>query len=231
MEKTELTISELEKQNSNIIDFDVKGVTSVPTNINLNGNNLNKETDAIKRDIKDEIPIVLSTNEIEIENNYKILENLFDIIKNILTIADKNMIELLVDDEIFLITFGALEYDKDSIKSKKFKKHRKFLKEQANFNNILNIKNDKILSIIHMNFRLTYLKDIAIGRFIEENTTKVVNQLIYYNNVELIHYIIVNKSILKSMIERIKSDNIIERNEGIRFLNELNLIAKDLVLL
>ncbi len=46
------------------------------------------------------------------EKSYKDLENLsliFTIFKNLFFIADQNLIELLVSNELYLITFGALE--------------------------------------------------------------------------------------------------------------------------
>jgi len=46
-------------------------------------------------------------NEIDLCN--ETLEIIFNIFKNLLYIADKNMMELLVEDDIYLITFGALE--------------------------------------------------------------------------------------------------------------------------
>jgi len=110
-----------------------------------------------------------------------------------------------------------------------FKKHREFLNSKSNFINLVNIERKDILDKIHKNYRLTYLKDIAIARFIEENTVKVINQLIYLNNVDINHYFIVNKESIKTLLQMIKSQNLREKEDAIKFLSELNQIARELV--
>ena len=47
--------------------------------------------------------------EIKTGSQFEHLSLIFTIFKNILYLADQNLIELLVSDDLYLITFGALE--------------------------------------------------------------------------------------------------------------------------
>ena len=78
--------------------------------------------------------------------------------------AEKDLLELLFDDECYLITFGALEHDSQSNKTVP---HRKYFKEIVKFKNPLNIKDQCLLQKINQNLRLTYLRDTAFGRLLK----------------------------------------------------------------
>ena len=152
-------------------------------------------------------------------------------------IADQNLIEMLVSDEFFLITFGALECinilnldDIESFQSQKFVRHRKFLKEESKFKNIFQIQDSSILEKIHSNYRLSYLRDTATARFIEEDTVKNINIMIHYNNTDIIQFFISNTQILNVLLQIIDSRNIDDKYEGMSFLMELNKICRETVI-
>lgn len=165
----------------------------------------------------------------EESKNYDNLVTIFHIFKNILLISNQIIVEMLVHDDFFLITFAALEYDYDSVSSKKIVEHRKFLNEKAKFKNIFNIEDQQIIDKIKVNYRLTYMRDVAIARFIEESTIKNINLTIHYNNSDIIQYFNGHKSILKSLFEMINSNNFDTKFEGVSFMMELHLISKELI--
>ena len=80
-----------------------------------------------------------------------------------------------------------------------------------------------------MNYRLTYMRDVAIARFIEETTIKNMNIIVHYNNSDIIQYFTTHKTMLKLLFEMINSDKIDTKYEGVTFLMELNQISKDLM--
>jgi hypothetical protein len=108
-------------------------------------------------------------------------------------------------------------------------KHRQFLKEFSHFKNILNIEDANILNKIHLNYRLSYLRDTAIGRFIEENTNKHINVMIHYNNSDIIQYFMANRHYLQKVVDKIFENDTNKKNEGILFLQELISCSKDLL--
>ena len=61
---------------------------------------------------------------------------IFNIVKNMILYGNKALLELLFDDDNYLISFGALEYDNQSYK---IIPHRKYFKEIVKFKNPLNI--------------------------------------------------------------------------------------------
>lgn len=74
-------------------------------------------------------------------------------------------------------TFGALEYDPDVSPEQGTEeaKHRLFFSEKAKFKQVVVIEDPGILTKIRLNFRLTYLKDTALARCIEDHTLQQVN--------------------------------------------------------
>lgn len=108
-------------------------------------------------------------------------------------------------------------------------KHRQFFKEIAQFKNILNIEDPGMLSKIHLNHRLAYLRDTAIGRFIEELTIKHINIIIHYGNSDIIQYFLNNKHLIKRLIEMMQSEDIDEKGDSVLFILELISCTKDLI--
>ena len=46
--------------------------------------------------------------------------------------------------------------------------HRKFLKENCCFKNVINIDDQNILKKIHLNYRIKYMRDSVISSFIDD---------------------------------------------------------------
>lgn len=193
---------------------------------------------SIEKDLKDtlsmkETATTFSNSQVSkydksINTNYENLSIIFTIFKYLILIADQTTLEILVSGDIFLITFGALEHDFDSISSQKFIRHRVFLKEKSKFKNPFRIEDPKILEKIHLNYRLIYLRDIAIGRFIEDNTMKHIALITNSNYGEIINYILLSRNVLKNVNEKLNSYNFEERNEAVEFLVELINIGKEM---
>ena len=157
-------------------------------------------------------------NNIGIDQQIENLSLIFLIFKNLILLADRELMEILLNDDHYLITFGAFEFD---FETQKVIPHRKYFKEIVKFNNILNIKDKEILDKIHMNHRLSYLRDTAIGRFIEENTLKVINLMIQVNNHKIVKYFLYNLNNLNKILSLMNSNDLkIKENECL-FLFEL----------
>ena len=196
-------LNEEEKKLDNFNDLSTKITTSSENNNNNNINNI-KNNNSISN---------LNSSAIE---NINLISN---IIKNILILSDKSLLEVLLNDENYLTIFGALEYDFETYK---IVPHRKYFTEIVKFKNLLDIKNKEILNKIHLNHRLSYLKDTAICRFIEENTLKIINSMIQLNNNEIIQFFLQNLENLKLLLDLIKNnDDINIKKDACLFLVEL----------
>lgn len=150
-------------------------------------------------------------------NKEQILRDVFMIFKGLLLLG-REIIEALVSDELYMITFAALEYEPESKP-----KHRKYFKEFAKFKNVLNLDNKELINKIHINHRLVYLRDTAIGRFIEEITYININIIIQTNNAIIIQYFIDNKNLLHKCILNLMNQSLSEEEirNNILFILEL----------
>ena len=190
-------LNEEEKKIDNFNDLSTKVTISSSENNNMKNN------------------LIPNCNSTSIEN----INSISNIIKNILILADKSLLEVLLNDENYLTVFGALEYDFETYK---IVPHRKYFTEIVKFKNLLDIKNKEILHKIHLNLRLSYLKDTAICRFIEENTLKNINSMIQLNNNEIIQFFLQNLENLKFLLDLIKNnDDFNIKKDACLFLVEL----------
>ena len=179
-----------------------------------------------------------NNNEENIENNnydqqliyknlpMKNIHYIFNIFKNLILIGDKSLTEALLDDELYLITFGALEYDFETMKSIP---HRKYFKNIVKFKNPLNIKNEEIIKKINQNLRLTYLRDTALSRLIEDNAVKTINSILQYNHNNIIQFFLNNTIYLEMLLDQLKSEDLNIKKEACLFLSEIIECSKDVI--
>ena len=200
-------------------------------NVDNNDNNINKnEVNEIIKNNEDDN----NDNNDDDYNQQLIYKNLpmqninyiFNIFKNLILIGDKSLIEALMDDELYLITFGALEYDFETMKSIP---HRKYFKNIVKFKNPLNIKNSEILKKINQNLRLTYLRDTALSRLIEDNAVKSINSILQYNHNDIIQFFLNNPIYLELLLNQLKNEDLNIKKQSCLFLSELIDCSKDVL--
>ena len=151
---------------------------------------------------------------------------IFSIFKNLILIGDKSLIEALMDDELYLITFGALEYDFEVMKSIP---HRKYFKNIVKFKNPLNIKNEEIIKKINQNLRLTYLRDTALSRLIEDNAVKTINTILQYNHNDIIQFFLNNTIYIEMLLDQLKNEDINVKKQACLFLSQIIECSKDVL--
>ena len=210
--------------------------TSASSNVDMekNDENNNKDNKIEEESDKKEI----NDNDKDIENNnynqqliyknlpMKNIHYIFNIFKNLILIGDKSLTEALLDDELYLITFGALEYDFETMKSIP---HRKYFKNIVKFKNPLNIKNPEIIKKINQNLRLTYLRDTALSRLIEDNAVKTINSILQYNHNDIIQFFLNNSIYLEMLLDQLKSEDLNIKKEACLFLSEIIECSKDVI--
>lgn len=67
------------------------------------------------------------------------------------------------------------------------------------FNEVVEIRNEEVLSRIHMNYRILYLKDVILLRHIEESTSASLGSMLFINNVHIISKLAVDENFLDSL--------------------------------
>lgn len=148
-----------------------------------------------------------------------------NIIKHLLLIADRDLLLMLVTDKYYEFVFGALEFDSISFK---VMRHRDYFKSIANFRNILDISDAELISKIQLNHRLTYLRDTAAGRFIEETSFNNINLIIQTNNSNIIRFFISNEKMLTIIISKLSNNDNQIIKDATSFLVELTNCSQNI---
>ena len=238
-----LQLGELLKEEEKKIENLKTTLSSNLTNANSNINNVsgniieimnNQEKDKDKNIIINENTINETTAKNTEYNQQQIYRNLpmenihyiFTIFKNLILIGDKDLMEILIEDEYYLITFGALEYDFETMKSVP---HRKYFKEIVKFKNPLNITDQDILKKINQNLRLTYLRDTALSRLIEDNAIKTINIMLQLNHNDIIQFFLNDNKYFELLFNQLKNGDLNIKKESCLFLSELIECSKDVI--
>ena len=231
-------LGELLKEEEKIIENLKTTASSSLSNNNINSNIINDKdnhNDVINNDKNIIINENHNNNGINNEYNqqqiYKTLpmENIhyiFTIFKNLILIGDKDLIEILIKDEFYLITFGALEYDFETMKTIP---HRKYFKDYVKFENILNIEDEEILAKINQNLRLTYLRDTALSRLIDDNAIKAINLILQLNHNDIIQFFLNNLKYFEILFNQLQNEDLNIKKKSCLFLSELIECSKDVL--
>jgi hypothetical protein len=205
--------------------------TVYPSTINENPKKYNE--DNAKENKTENNSIYNSNNQISLNekniSNSPHMENInhiFNIFKNLILLGNRELIEILLNDTCYLITFGALEYN---FELGKIVPHRKYFKEVVKFKNPLNIEEVDILQKINLNVRLSYLKDTALPIIIDSNyTTKNIISLIQNNNNgDIINFFINEEKYLDLLCDQMQDKNLVIKNDSFSFFSELLKCTKD----
>jgi protein phosphatase-4 regulatory subunit 3 len=105
----------------------------------------------------------------------------FEIAKHLFLFATVGMLLRLTQDDVFDSMIGALQYDSDIPRANQTN-HRAFFKDSARFKQAFPLPNNVLVSRIHQNFRLQYIKDSVLARFLDDGAFMIFNQAIGYLN-------------------------------------------------
>lgn len=116
-----------------------------------------------------------------------LLTLLFYVYKNLISLDNPRLIELLLQEEFHTATFGVLEciticslhsVDDPDINISLFKyKFRSFITQEVIFHNYLELTDIELIRMIHLNYRLSFLKNTATARWVEETTSDLLSKV------------------------------------------------------
>jgi protein phosphatase-4 regulatory subunit 3 len=69
------------------------------------------------------------------------------------------------------------------------------------FKEAVPITHQLTLAKIHLNFRLTYLKDVVMARYIDDGSFNTIRELILLNNIDIISHIQSDKAFLLHLFQ------------------------------
>lgn len=155
---------------------------------------------------------------------------LFKIWKGIILLNDSAIYDIVFKGDFLLEVMGALEYDPDIAHAKP--RHRHYLQNVAKFKQAIPIQNEELLSKIHQNFRLQYLKDVVLPRHLDDHTFASLNSITFFNNVHIVSHLQNDSPWLSQLFEAFKKEGLQpeRRKDLLSLLLELLTMAKNLQL-
>lgn len=125
------------------------------------------------------------------------------------------------------LTFHALD-DPDFPNHKA--NHRRYLKDNSRYKEVLSIADPSITKKIHATWRLTYLKDVVLARILDDPTFGVLNSLIFFNQVDIISHLQSNPGYLEELFGIIDNPDIDlkRKKDAVGFIQSCCAIAKSL---
>ena len=165
------------------------------------------------------------------------LHTLFLIFRGLIMLNEPSLIEQCLSDTHVLDTMGILEHDPDYQNHEI--RHRGYVGNPSHFKQAVPIKDPETLAKIHLNFRLHYLKDVVMARYIDDMSFSTIRELIALNNVDIIREVQRDEQLLGELFDLCRSgaqktfsgskpEN--GRQNGFLFLRELFEIAKQLTM-
>lgn len=156
------------------------------------------------------------------------LHRLCNIMKALILMNDNAVIEHLVTDDIIIGVVGALEYDPDFPTHKA--NHRQYLSDRSRFKEVVEIRDENIKRKIRQTWRLQYLKDVVLARILDDPTFGVLNSLIFFHQVDIVHYLQSNTQFLKELFAIFTDDkeDIKRKEQAVHFIQQCCAIAKTL---
>lgn len=116
------------------------------------------------------------------------LHHLYDIFKSLFFMNKPSLLEIMLADDFVFDVVGCLEYDPSKATPQR---HRVFLKESANFREIIPITNPDLINKIHQTYRVQYIYDAILPppSIFEDNMLASVNSFILFNRIEIVTHL------------------------------------------
>ncbi|KAL9108970.1 MAG: hypothetical protein Q9227_006366 [Pyrenula ochraceoflavens] len=169
------------------------------------------------------VPLMTMAEDLE---SLEDLHRLCDIMKQLIILNDNSIIEVMIADENILGVVGALEYDSDFPTHKA--NHRQYLSDEHRFKEVVKIKDPQVRKKIKYTWRLQYLKDVVLARIIDDPTFSVLNSIIFFYQVDIVHHLQTNQSLLKELFAIFdpKNPDTRRKEDAVHFLHHCAAVSK-----
>eukprot|EP01083_Nonionella_stella_P087396 243145_1 len=137
---------------------------------------------------------------------------IFQIFKKILLLNDTELLCKLLDPETIMLTIGVFEYDPDRPSSSMddgviCRKHRHFLENVQSKHTVLDFPDPDVLNMIAYVYRLTYIRDAILFRFLDEPTAMNLNVLVSRNEQQVVQQLLDCPEFLARLFARLRNDS------------------------
>ena len=111
---------------------------------------------------------------------------------------------------------------------------REFLTKKVQFKEAVTINDPGIVYIIHLSYRLQFLRDTALARFNDDQMNHVISQLITSMHVLILDYIFGDEfeRIQDELLTKMKDNvNVVEKQAALKFFLEICSLLKNVQLM
>ena len=149
------------------------------------------------------------------------LDLFFQVFRILINSCSEKIIKELLNEKNFPALLKTLEMDPE------LSGQRNFLAEvqSCTFNNVLDIRDDQFIQVIHFNFRLQVFKDKLVTKTFDERVGIILNSFSLYINEEIIKMFTSSGEIRAGLVIELKKLTV----NGIKFLEELLRLAKSVI--
>ncbi|KAF9957967.1 Platinum sensitivity protein [Mortierella alpina] len=133
------------------------------------------------------------------------LYTLHSILLGIINLNDIAIIQYILKDDIFVGCVGILEYDPNAPDPKL--DLRDILRNGSKYKQLVPIKDQDIEQKIHQVFRLQFLRDVVLTRFLDDGLSSILGSLIFFHNIDIVNYIHQHRTFLGELIGILHDDS------------------------
>jgi protein phosphatase-4 regulatory subunit 3 len=141
--------------------------------------------------------------DLDVKESLPSLHTMFHIFKGLIMLSDDTILSMLLSDDYFPKLLAVLEYDPE-LPPGSYTRHRSFF-ERSNFKQCVDINNPEVLSKIHQNFHITYLKDVILLKYLDDTTQSTLAQFIYQNNALIITRLGEDENFLNNLFQQLEA--------------------------
>lgn len=155
------------------------------------------------------------------------LQHMFRIFKGAIMLNDNCLLEMLLSDEFLMEIVGCLETDPELMERQK---HREFLTKTVAYKEVVPIRDERVSCRIHQNFRVSYLRDVILAKYLDDHTFASLNSLVFFNNVEIVNRLQQDGPFLDELFSRLFANDVelSTLRDLVAFVQELCSLAKNL---
>lgn len=149
------------------------------------------------------------------------LYHLHDIVKNLFYLNKSTLLETMFRADTLFDVVGCLEYDRNSVSPKQ---HRHYLRQMANFKEVLPIRNSELLAKIHQTYRTQYVQDVVLPTpsVFEDNMLSSLSSFIFFNKLDIVKQLQADEKFLTEFFSLLSEERtaLSKRRDLVLFLKE-----------
>eukprot|EP00008_Paramoeba_atlantica_P008477 CAMPEP_0201486378 /NCGR_PEP_ID=MMETSP0151_2-20130828/10434_1 /ASSEMBLY_ACC=CAM_ASM_000257 /TAXON_ID=200890 /ORGANISM="Paramoeba atlantica, Strain 621/1 / CCAP 1560/9" /LENGTH=900 /DNA_ID=CAMNT_0047870973 /DNA_START=67 /DNA_END=2769 /DNA_ORIENTATION=+ len=131
------------------------------------------------------------------------LERFFHIFKNLILMNEPSLHEIFFRDDLILDVVGTLEYDPNLKKFPGRIHHREILKNPDLFRQVIPFDDEEVLGKVHQTYRIQYLKETILHRYLDDCTFATLKSLIQMNQIQIVHRLQTNEKFFSQMFNEL----------------------------